>query len=475
MERNCLWEGCPSKKKSDNELYCRVHEKQAWIQETEKLGKKMCCNHIRGCRSQLDQTYSKSRCESCLEKEREKDRKRREKAKNKIVDDPNMQTCTVCCKTMDKSLFIGIKGETKTCQDCRDKNSIYDKNRDMEHRREMERIASRKPERKAVKMKWVEDNREKFNEIHMNYRRRQMETNKEEYLKRNAQNIKEWRQKNPEKQEEYNEKKKNSLPLQFNVYSRSAQLKNLLFDISYEYYEELVKKPCYYCGEIRERGFNGIDRLNSSVGYVNDNCVSCCSMCNYMKSSLSPNVFIGRVHHILAYQGIIEGDLYPELFLNTKQVNYSQYRYRAIQKNIEFLLSEEEFNKIIHDDCYICGKETKNYHINGIDRTNNNNGYVLDNCMACCSECNYMKREYDLQEIVHKMMSIYETHSNYILINEELVKKNIVKGNKKSQEELITLREQRKIDNYNSFMERHSKENIQHRSIKNAENRRNKK
>jgi len=72
-------------------------------------------------------------------------------------------------------------------------------------------------------------------------------------------------------------------------------------------------------------------------------------------------------------------------------------------------------------------------------------------------------------------MSIYETHSNYILINEELVKKNIVKGNKKSQEELITLREQRKIDNYNSFMERYSEENIQQRSIKNAENRRNKK
>ena len=54
--------------------------------------------------------------------------------------------------------------------------------------------------------------------------------------------------------------------------------------------------------------------MNSVVGYIADNCVSCCQMCNYMKASLSVDAFLGRVEHILTHNGQINGRLFPEMF-----------------------------------------------------------------------------------------------------------------------------------------------------------------
>ena len=69
---------------------------------------------------------------------------------------------------------------------------------------------------------------------------------------------------------------------------------------------------------IQNRGtenFNGVDRENNDTGYVPGNCVSCCKMCNYMKKSLSVEVFIRRIEHILTFNNVIDGgNLSPELF-----------------------------------------------------------------------------------------------------------------------------------------------------------------
>lgn len=46
-------------------------------------------------------------------------------------------------------------------------------------------------------------------------------------------------------------------------------------------------QPCFYCGIIDAEKFNGIDRVDSSVGYIFANCVSCCWNCNDLKSNNS--------------------------------------------------------------------------------------------------------------------------------------------------------------------------------------------
>ena len=47
--------------------------------------------------------------------------------------------------------------------------------------------------------------------------------------------------------------------------------------------------------------YNGIDRVDSKIGYVEGNIVPCCEKCNFMKSNLEVDVFLEHVHKIENY------------------------------------------------------------------------------------------------------------------------------------------------------------------------------
>lgn len=96
--------------------------------------------------------------------------------------------------------------------------------------------------------------------------------------------LKEWYKnnkqyaKNKAKQWKLNHPEKNN----FNRYCSISRCKLLSkFGMSYEEFIEFVKRPCIYCGF--NNGYVGIDRVDSSLGYVKGNMVPCCSVCNYMK------------------------------------------------------------------------------------------------------------------------------------------------------------------------------------------------
>jgi hypothetical protein len=46
------------------------------------------------------------------------------------------------------------------------------------------------------------------------------------------------------------------------------------------------------------------------------------------------------------------------------------------------------------------------YVYNGIDRKNNSLGYVSNNCVPCCSECNLMKRKMSVNQFLEHMRKI---------------------------------------------------------------------
>lgn len=68
-------------------------------------------------------------------------------------------------------------------------------------------------------------------------------------------------------------------------YKFGAQARRLNFDLSDTEFLALVKSPCHYCGEIKR--INGVDRIDSNLGYSTANCVPCCPQCNRAKSSYS--------------------------------------------------------------------------------------------------------------------------------------------------------------------------------------------
>lgn len=217
--------------------------------------------------------------------------------------------------------------------------------------------------------------------------------------------------------EHRNEIARNNIYEKYRSYVKDAPVRKIIFSLSYEEFISIVKNPCYYCDYIDKRGFNGIDRYDSAKGYILENCNSCCQMCNYMKGTLNHNVFIHRIEHILVYQGKIQGKLYPGVFANHKRGTYKQYRASAITRNLEFAITEKEFNDITNMDCYICGKENTTDNKNGLDRYNNDIGYKNNNIRGCCAECNYMKMDYNFHEMIDKFVLIYEKHKDKLLDN----------------------------------------------------------
>lgn len=475
----CSKQGCKFKKSDDNK-YCKIHQIELFVDEVTEENKKLCVNYIRGCRSKLEQSYMFSRCQDCLAIDREKDRARRGAVREQnvgggvVVGYTTEKGCTTCYKVLPIEEFRGIRTEiTATCKACRDDNKIQDTRRDIEHRNELARVNDAKPERVEVKKQWREDNYEKVAKYGMNSRQHKIERiGVDEYLKENAEQAKNWRENNPEKQIEFNIKRHNSYETQYDNYRRSAELKQLEFVITFDEYAILVKNSCHYCGEIQERGFNGVDRENSAKGYMLENCVSCCKMCNYMKNTLHKDVFMKRVEHILTFNGVVEGNLYPELF-GDHLTAYHKYRDRALRKQLDFALIPSDYEKITNNPCYMCGKENSNNHKNGIDRFDNDIGYLLDNCRPCCGECNYMKREYSYVNVFNKFRLIYEKNKNEvdketenIVISIEEIEesnqpetnKSIVKGNKKTPEQIKENAKVRKQKQREQLKERYGDE-----------------
>lgn len=85
---------------------------------------------------------------------------------------------------------------------------------------------------------------------------------------------------------------------------------------------------------------------------------------------------------------------------------YLRYKADAKIRNKEFSLAKEEFETIIIKNCNYCNDspnkqvQRKNrkdkfkvydFKYNGIDRKDNNVGYLVSNCVPCCSICNRAK------------------------------------------------------------------------------------
>ena len=94
----------------------------------------------------------------------------------------------------------------------------------------------------------------------------------------------------------------------YSAYQRRAKYRRIPFNLTNEQFDDLISRPCSYCGA---PPWNGIDRVDSSRGYGVGNAYPCCHYCNRMKSSLSPKEFGQHIRKIVtAHPEIIEG-LYP--------------------------------------------------------------------------------------------------------------------------------------------------------------------
>jgi len=87
---------------------------------------------------------------------------------------------------------------------------------------------------------------------------------------------------------------------------------------------------------------------------------------------------------------------------NSISGKYNHYKNKAKSKNRAFELSKQEFEDIIKSNCYYCGASTKI----GIDRKDNNLGYIKENCAPCCWRCNKIKGRANYEEFFEMCVMI---------------------------------------------------------------------
>jgi hypothetical protein len=98
---------------------------------------------------------------------------------------------------------------------------------------------------------------------------------------------------------------------------------------------------------------------------------------------------------------------------------FAMYRGNARHKGLAFELTAQQFRQVCSEPCAYCGTPPvrvirlkgkfgtlDRLAVNGIDRVDNRLGYVTDNIVPCCSECNYMKRDRTREDFIAKVKRV---------------------------------------------------------------------
>jgi hypothetical protein len=95
---------------------------------------------------------------------------------------------------------------------------------------------------------------------------------------------------------------------------------------------------------------------------------------------------------------------------------YYGYKSDATKRGLAFDLSKERFKELTQLNCYYCGRKPNQLYYrrknggyigNGIDRVNNNDGYIEENVVPCCRQCNYAKGSMHIDDFEKWIKKVY--------------------------------------------------------------------
>ena len=416
---NCIYNNCTNKKLING--ICSDHQSISFYNELINDGKTVCENWKRNC---FNETNGFSKCYKCLEDDRDSEKKRKERIIEFNKNNKDNKQCIQCAKVSEVINFI-YKNEIVTrCIECRIKNRVADmKYKATERCKILQRIREKSSKCIAVR----KASQKLHPEWHKTSRKNAREKDLIGYLKKNAIIQKNRRANFPEKFYKDKMRYRTNPKYKYNICILSAKRKNNNFNLTYEQASEMFFGTCFYCGHVgTDQWLNGIDRMNNDIGYEINNCVSCCKTCNNIKCITEASNFIYIIHHILNNLKLINTDeSYPCFFKNTSVVSFNSYKNRAEEKLLDFELSQYDFDELINEPCYICGKISSQTHKNGIDRVDNSKGYISNNIEPCCTGCNFMKKDLTFEDFINKLIDIY---NNNQIFNSDILPK-ITKDN----------------------------------------------
>lgn len=99
----------------------------------------------------------------------------------------------------------------------------------------------------------------------------------------------------------------------------------------------------------------------------------------------------------------------------------AQYKNNAKTRGIAFKLTRDQIKLLMTGACYYCGNlpantvhifagrydESRAIFYNGIDRVDNTKGYIIENCVSCCKQCNWAKRDLTSDQFKNWIKRLY--------------------------------------------------------------------
>jgi len=82
-----------------------------------------------------------------------------------------------------------------------------------------------------------------------------------------------------------------------------------------------------------------------------------------------------------------------------------EYRGSAKRTGKDFLLTKGDFKRFWKNPCFYCGGSVDTI---GLDRVDNDIGYIIDNVVSCCTRCNKMKKNMEYEEFIALCRTIAE-------------------------------------------------------------------
>lgn len=130
-------------------------------------------------------------------------------------------------------------------------------------------------------MPWRPEDKEKKREYDRNWYKKNKESRKES----NRQYYLKNKEKRSKKLKEYRTLNKSK------YIKLGADYRKINCELTETEMNEIISHECFYCGDKTDIG---IDRIDNSKGYIKENCVPCCGMCNRMKNVFSQESFIEK-------------------------------------------------------------------------------------------------------------------------------------------------------------------------------------
>ena len=171
-----------------------------------------------------------------------------------------------------------------------------------------------------------------------------------------------------------------------------------------------MSQPCHYCTHAPAAGkrLNGLDRVDPRGAYDDANTVACCGVCNAMKLTFGIDEFLQAVRDIVSHCAL---DIQVLIDIERPDALGGTAERREATKDKTNDLPVDACIRLWADECYLCGRAPAF----GIDRVDASLGYAEGNCRGCCTMCNYMKKDADLDKFLGHVARIYAHTARWTL------------------------------------------------------------